>query len=82
MGKYVIFAIPTWSFSIYVSMYLILNKEHYTFYLKNKHSVSIAKAVNMKNYEELSYPKNEKMCDPMIANPVMKMQPNPAAHPH
>ena len=44
------------------------------------------------NYEELSYTKNPKMCDPIlvtllkmrpiIVNPVVKMRPHPAAHPH
>ena len=35
--------------------------------------------VNMKNC--LS-PKNPKMCDPIIVNPDVKMQPHPAAHSH
>ena len=35
--------------------------------------------VNMKNCLTL---KNPKMCDPIIVNPVVKMQPHPAAHPH
>ena len=34
--------------------------------------------VNIKN--SLS-PKNLKMCDPIIVNPVVKMRPHPAAHP-
>ena len=45
-----------------------------------------------RNYEQLSYPKNPKMCDPIlvtllkmqpiIVNPVVKMRRHPVAHPH
>ena len=35
--------------------------------------------VNMKNY--CLTPKNRKMCDLIIVNRVVKMQPHPAAHP-
>ena len=41
-----------------------------------------------RKYEELSYPKNQKMCDPVlvtllnIVNPVVKMRPHQAGHPH
>ena len=35
--------------------------------------------VNMKNCHT---PKNRKMCDPIIVNPVMKMQPHLAADPN
>ena len=42
-------------------------------------------------YEELPYPQNPKMCDssnsienanPILVNPIVKMRPHPAAHPH
>ena len=44
-----------------------MNEEHFTFHLQNKYSGTFA---NLK-YEELLYPKNPQMCDPI-----------PAAHPH
>ena len=44
-----------------------LNGEHFTFHLQNKYSGKFAN----RKYEELSYPKNPKMCYPF-----------PAAHPH
>ena len=44
-----------------------LNVEHFTFHLQNKYSGKFAN----RKYEELSYPKDPKMCDPI-----------PAAHPH
>ena len=40
-----------------------LNGEHFTFHLQNKYSGTFA---NLK-YEELLYPKNPKMCDPIPA---------------
>ena len=54
-----------------------------------KHSGMFANREN----EELSYLKNQKMCDPIlvrlywkfdpiIVNPVVKMRPHPTAHPH
>ena len=57
--------------------------------MQYKHSGTFAD----RKYEELSYPKNPKMCDPIIetllkkcdpiiVNPVVKMRPHPAAHPH
>ena len=57
--------------------------------MQYKHSGTFAN----RRYEELSYPpKNQKMCDPIlvtlwkcdptIVNPVVKMRPHPAAHPH
>ena len=61
-----------------------------TLHLEYKHSGTF---VNCK-YEELSYPKNPKMCDPILVtllkmrphyqgvNPVVKMRPHQAAHPH
>ena len=35
-----------------------------------------------RKFEELSYPKIPKMCDPILVTPVVKMQPHPAAHAH
>ena len=77
LGKYVIFAIPTF----YLCNYLILNEEHFTFHLQYKHSGTFA----YRKYEELSCPKNQKMRDLILVtlvNPVVKMRPHPAAHPH
>ena len=34
------------------------------------------------NMKKCFTPKNSKMCNPFIVNPVMKMRPHPAAHPH
>ena len=34
------------------------------------------------NVENSLTPKNPKRCDPIIVNPVVKMGPQPAAHPH
>ena len=45
--------------------------------MKNKHSGTF---VNRK-YEELSYPKNQKMYDHILVT-LLKMRPHPAAHPH
>ena len=68
--------------------WLILNEEHFTFHLQCKHSGTFGN----RKYEELSYPKNQTMCDPIlvtvlkmwpqIVNAVMKMWPHPAAHPN
>ena len=44
-------------------MYLILNKEHFPFHLQYKHSGTSAN----RKHEELSYPKNQKMCDLILA---------------
>ena len=49
----------------------ILNKEHFTFHLQYKHSCTFT---NHK-YEELSYPKNPKMCDPILVT-LLKMRPH------
>ena len=44
-------------------MYLISwNKEHLTFHLQYKHSGKFAN----RKYEKLSYPKNQKICDPIL----------------
>ena len=52
--------------------------EHFTFHIQYKHSGTFANLT----YEELSYPKNQKMSDPIIVTPVVKMWLHPAAHPH
>ena len=54
--------------TFYLCMYIILNKEHLSFHLQHKHS---GKFANCK-YEELSYPKIQKMCDPILAT-LLKM---------
>ena len=59
----IIVAIPT-----YLCMYLILNEEHFTFHLQYKHSGTFANPAN-----ELSHPKNPKMCDAILETPL-KMQ--------
>ena len=69
LGKYVIFAIPTFTF--YLCIHLILNEEHSTFQLQYKHSDTFAN----RKYEEPSYPKNQKMCDPFLVT-VLKMRPH------
>ena len=50
-------------------------------------SLPIYGAFANRKYEQLSYPKNPKMCNPILVtllkiNPVVKMRPHPAAHPH
>ena len=57
---------------------LMLKEEHFTFHLQYKHSGTFAN----RKYGELSYPKNQKMCDPIIVSPIVKMRPHPAVHPH
>ena len=52
-------------------IYLILNEKHITFHLQYKHSGTFAK----RKYEELSYPKNQKMCDPILVT-LLKMPPH------
>ena len=47
---------------------LILNEEHLTFQLQYKNSGIFAN----RKYEELSYPKNPKMCDPILVT-LLKM---------
>ena len=54
----------------YFCIYLILNEEHFTFHLLYKHSGTFAN----RKYEELSYPKNQKLCDPILAT-LLKMRP-------
>ena len=57
--------------TFYLCIYLILNEEHFTFHLQHKHSGTFP---NHK-YGELSYPKNQKMCDPILAT-LLKMRPH------
>ena len=52
-------------------MYLILNKDHFTFHLQYKHSGTFA---NHK-HEELCYPKNQKLRD-LILVTLVKMWPH------
>ena len=46
-----------------------LNEEHFTFHLQLKHSGTFAN-----RNEELSYPKNQKMCDSILVA-LLKMRP-------
>ena len=48
--------------TFYLCIYLILNEEHFTFHLQYKHSCTFAD----RKCKELSYPKNQKMCDPIL----------------
>ena len=50
--------------------YVILNEEHFTFHLQCKHSGTFAN----RKYEEPSYPKNQKMCDPSLVD-LLKIPP-------
>ena len=58
--------------------FLKLNEERFTFHHQYKHSRMFAN----RKYQELSYPQNLKMCDPILVNPIVKMRPRPAAHPY
>ena len=51
-------------------MHLTLNKEHFTFHIQYKHSGMFAN----RNYDEPSYPKHQKMCNPILVT-LLKMQP-------
>ena len=57
--------------TLYLCIYLILNEEHFTFHLQYKHSGTFTN----RKYEELSYPKTQKMCDPFLVT-LLKMQPH------
>ena len=48
-----------------------LNEEHFTFHLQYKYPGTFAN----RKYEQLSYPKNPKMCDPILVT-LLKMQPH------
>ena len=50
--------------TFYLCIYLILNEEHFNSHLQYRHSGTFAN----RKYEELSYPKNQKMGDPIIVN--------------
>ena len=58
-------------------MYLILNKEHFASHLQYKHSGTFANC----KYEELSHPKNQKMCDPILVA-LLKMRPHDSQSSH
>ena len=57
--------------TFYSCIYLILYEEHFTFDLQYKHSGTFAN----RKYEELSYAKTQKMCDPMPVT-LLKMRPH------
>ena len=59
------------TFTLYLCIYPILNEEHFTFHLQYKYSGTFAN----RKYEELSYPKNQKMCDPIPVT-LLKMRPH------
>ena len=58
-------------FTLYLCIYLILNEEQFNFHLQYKHSGTFAN----RKYEELSYSKNQKMCDPILVT-LLKMRPH------
>ena len=57
--------------TFYLCIYLILNEEHFNSHLQYKHPGTFAN----RKYEELSYPKNQKMCDPILVT-LLKMRPH------
>ena len=57
--------------TFFLFIYLISSEEHSTFHQQYKHSGTFA---NHK-YKELSYPKNQKMCDPILVI-LLKMRPH------
>ena len=57
---------------IYICIYVTFRNEgHFTFHLQYKHSGTFAN----RKYEKLAYPKNQKMCDPILVTPS-KMRPD------
>ena len=48
-----------------------LNEEHFTFHVQYKYPGTFAN----RKYKQLSYPKNLKMCDPILLT-LLKMQPH------
>ena len=48
-----------------------MNEEHFTFHLQYKYPGTFAN----RKYEQLSYPKNPKMCGPILVT-LLKMQPH------
>ena len=57
--------------TLYLCIYLILNEEQFNFHLQHTHSGTFAN----RKYEELSYSKNQKMCDPILVT-LLKMRPH------
>ena len=59
---------------------------HYLNWMKNTllftYSTNIVVCLLTVNMKNCLSPKNPKMCDPIIVNPDVKMQPHPAAHSH
>ena len=55
--------------TFYLCIFLILNNEHFTFHLQYKHFGTFANC----KYEELSYPTNQKICDPILVS-LLKMR--------
>ena len=55
--------------TFYLYMYLILNKEHFTFHLHYKHSGTFANC----KCEKLSHPKNQKVCDSILVTIFVKI---------
>ena len=55
----------------WIDPFFKVNEEHFTFHLQCRHSGKFAN----REYEELSYPKNPKMCDPILVA-LWKMQPH------
>ena len=52
-------------------IFLIFNEEHFNSHLQYKHPGTFAN----RKYEELSYPKNQKICDPILVF-LLKMRPH------
>ena len=48
-----------------------LNEEHFTFHLQQKYPGTFAN----RKYEQLSYPQNPKICDPILVT-LLKMRPH------
>ena len=59
------------SLFLWIDPFFRLNEEHFTFHLQYKHSGTFA---NHK-YQELSTPKNPKMCNPILVT-LLKMRPH------
>ena len=68
-GQICNFRYPKWvSFYFYELTHFRLNEEHFAFHLQYKDSRTFAN----RKYEELSYPKNAKMCDTILVT-LLKM---------
>ena len=61
--------LPYNTFKMNWPIFLKLNKEHFTFHLRCKHSGTFANG----KYEDLSYPENPKMCYAILVT-LLKMQ--------